>query len=120
MPEARHLSPGDRIDCARSGYQKKGCDLSRRVAFEARFVKAMADASVPIVTGGDAPSIPGLVPGFALHGEIDAMLAAGLTPGKGCRRQRACWGSSSRSRLRGGEVRGRRAGLSVRSVAGGG
>lgn len=79
-PEARYLAPGDRIDWARSGYQKKAVDLSHRVAFEARFVKAMADADVPLIAGGDAPSIPGLVPGFALHGEIDAMLAAGLTP----------------------------------------
>ncbi|MGH6694688.1 amidohydrolase family protein [Sphingopyxis sp.] len=79
-PEARYLSPGDRIDWARSSYQKRAVDLSRRVAFEARFVKAMADADVPLITGGDAPTIPGLVPGFALHGEIDAMLSAGLTP----------------------------------------
>lgn len=79
-PEARYLSPADRIDWARSSYQKKAVDLSRRVAFEARFVKAMADAGVPLIAGGDAPTIPGLVSGFALHDEIDAMLAAGLTP----------------------------------------
>lgn len=79
-PESRYLSPADRIDWAQSGYQKKAVDLSRRVAFEARLVKAMADAGVPLITGGDAPAIPGLVPGFALHSEIDAMLAAGLTP----------------------------------------
>lgn len=79
-PEARYVSPADRIDWARSSYQKKAVDLSRRVAFEARFVKAMADAGVPLIAGGDAPTIPGLVPGFALHDEIDAMLAAGLTP----------------------------------------
>src|SRR3546814_9417669 len=40
----------------------------------------MADAGGPLISGGDAPSIPGQVPGFALHAEIDAMLAAGLTP----------------------------------------
>ncbi|MBB6425382.1 amidohydrolase family protein [Sphingopyxis sp. JAI128] len=80
VPEARYLSPGDRIGWAHSGYQKKAVDLSRRVAFEARFVKAMADAGVPLITGGDAPTIPGQIPGFALHEEIDAMLAAGLTP----------------------------------------
>jgi hypothetical protein len=79
-PEARYLSPADRMDWAQSSYQKKAVDLSRRVAFEARFVKAMADAGVPLIAGGDAPSIPGLVPGFALHDEIDAMLGAGLTP----------------------------------------
>lgn len=79
-PEARYLSPADRIGWAGSAYQKKSVDLARRVAFEARFVKAMADAGVPLITGGDAPTIPGLVSGFALHAEIDAMLAAGLTP----------------------------------------
>jgi len=79
-PEARYLAPGDRIDWARSSYQEKAVDLSRRVQFEARFVKAMADADVPLIAGGDAPTIPGLVPGFALHREIDAMLSAGLTP----------------------------------------
>src|SRR3546814_11281607 len=55
-PEARYLAPGDRIGWAQSGYQKKAVDLSRRVAFEARFVKAMAEAGVPLNTGGDAPS----------------------------------------------------------------
>jgi len=79
-PEARYLSPADRIDWARSSYQKKNVDLSRRVAFEGRFVKAMADAGVPLITGGDAPTIAGQVPGFALYGEVDAMLSAGLTP----------------------------------------
>ncbi|MGN7929339.1 amidohydrolase family protein [Sphingopyxis sp. 22461] len=79
-PEARYLSPADRLAWAGSDYQKKAVDLSRRVAFEARFVKAMADAGVPLIAGGDAPTIPGQVPGFALHEEIDAMLAAGLTP----------------------------------------
>ena len=79
-PEARYLSPADRLAWAGSSYQKKAVDLSRRVAFEARFVKAMADSGVPLITGGDAPTIPGQVPGFALHSEIDAMLAAGLTP----------------------------------------
>lgn len=79
-PEARYLSPADRIGWAQSGYQKKAVDLSRRVAFEVRFVKSMADAGVPLITGGDAPSIAGQVPGWALHGEIDAMLDAGLTP----------------------------------------
>lgn len=79
-PESRYLSPADRLAWAGSSYQKKAVDLSRRVAFEARFVKAMADAGVPLITGGDAPSIAGQVPGFALHGEIDAMLEAGLTP----------------------------------------
>ncbi|WP_338424833.1 amidohydrolase family protein [Sphingopyxis kveilinensis] len=79
-PEARYLSPADRIDWAQSGYQKKAVDLSRRVAFEARLVKAMADAGVSLIIGGDAPAIPGLVPGFSLHSEIDTMLAAGLTP----------------------------------------
>jgi len=39
----------------------------------------MADAGIPLVTGTDAPAIPGLVPGFSLHQELHALESAGLT-----------------------------------------
>src|SRR3546814_17511015 len=40
--EARFLSPGDRLGWARSVYQKKAADLSRRGPCRAGFVKAVA------------------------------------------------------------------------------
>ena len=33
----------------------------------------MADADIPLVTGTDTPSVPGLVPGFSLHEELHAL-----------------------------------------------
>ncbi|GAP66614.1 amidohydrolase [Mizugakiibacter sediminis] len=39
----------------------------------------MSDAGVPLITGTDAPTIPGLAPGFALHDDLDALQRAGLT-----------------------------------------
>ena len=78
MPEARYLSPADRVSWINSGYQKRNADLSARVAFLRIFIKAMADAGVPLMSGGDAPSIPGLVPGFSVHRNLAMLEQAGL------------------------------------------
>ena len=48
--------------------------------FNARLVKALVDAGVPVLAGTDAAFVPGLAPGFALHQELAALVAAGLTP----------------------------------------
>ena len=79
MPEARYLSPADRVSWANSGYQKRNADLSGRVAFLRIFIKAMANAGVPLMSGGDAPSIPGLVPGFSVHRNLAMLEQAGLS-----------------------------------------
>ncbi len=79
MPEARYLSPADRISWINSGYQKKKVDLGARVAFLRGFIEAMADAGVPLMSGGDAPSIPGLVPGFSIHRNLAMLEQSGLS-----------------------------------------
>ena len=79
-PASRYVSPNDRIAWRHDGYEKRTGSLDGRVAFLARFTKAMADADVPLVAGTDAPSIPGLVSGFALHDDLQALTGAGLTP----------------------------------------
>ena len=79
MPEARYLSPADRMSWVNSGYQKRKVDLSGRVGFLRAFIKAMADAGVPLISGGDAPSIPGLVPGFSLHRNLAMLETTGLS-----------------------------------------
>jgi imidazolonepropionase-like amidohydrolase len=48
--------------------------------FNARLVKALVDAGVPVLAGTDASFVPGLAPGLALHQELTALVAAGLTP----------------------------------------
>ena len=47
--------------------------------FLKKLVKAMADADVELVAGTDAPAVPGMLPGFSLHEDFDALEAAGLT-----------------------------------------
>jgi len=76
---ARYLSPNDRIAWKSSGYQKRSGSLDARAKFLARFVNALAKAGVPLIAGTDAPSIPGLAVGHALHVDLMALEAAGLT-----------------------------------------
>jgi imidazolonepropionase-like amidohydrolase len=56
--------------------------VDRRAAFTAQqvLVKAMDDAGVPLVLGTDTLGIPGVVPGFAIHGELRARREAGIAP----------------------------------------
>jgi imidazolonepropionase-like amidohydrolase len=54
-------------------------NLQPKLAFLRTLVKAMADADVELVTGTDAPTIPGMSPGFALHDNLDALESSGLT-----------------------------------------
>jgi hypothetical protein len=78
-PQSRYVSHGDRIGWRYEGYAKRSGTLANRVAFLARFTKAMANADVPLVAGADAPSIPGLVSGIALHDDLQAFAGTGLT-----------------------------------------
>jgi imidazolonepropionase-like amidohydrolase len=78
-PEARYLSPRARIDWRRSGYQRRTGSLDERALFLARFVRALDAADVSLVAGTDAPTIPGLVAGDALHRNLAALETAGLS-----------------------------------------
>lgn len=49
------------------------------VPFLVKLTKALHDAGVPLLTGTDA-SIPGGVPGFALHGELRQLTGVGISP----------------------------------------
>jgi Amidohydrolase family len=79
MRAAVFLSPGDRIKWRRSVYQRRTGNLDARAAFLARFARALAATGVPLIAGTDAPTIPGLVPGDALHRNLRALRAAGLS-----------------------------------------
>jgi imidazolonepropionase-like amidohydrolase len=52
--------------------------LGKVVAFNRKLVKAFDEAGIPVLAGSDAP-VPGVVPGFSLHDELEAMAAAGLS-----------------------------------------
>ncbi|MBM7121868.1 amidohydrolase family protein [Dyella kyungheensis] len=78
-PESAYLSPNDRLAWQRSDYVNKTAKLDAKLAFLRSMVKAMADANVELVTGTDAPAVPGMLPGFSLHDDLDELEASGLT-----------------------------------------
>jgi imidazolonepropionase-like amidohydrolase len=78
-PEARYLPPAYRVSWPAQGYARREGSLDRRVEFLSRFVRAMNDAGVPLLSGTDAQDIPGLVAGFALHRNLDALTSVGLS-----------------------------------------
>lgn len=78
-PELRYLNPGRRVSWRGGDYTGRKGDLGARLEFLKRFIKAMSDAGVPLVAGTDAPTIPGLAPGYSLHDDLDALEVAGLS-----------------------------------------
>lgn len=79
MPEIRYLDPDDRIEWRHEGYVKKTGSLDDRVAFLKIFIKDMSDAGIPLIAGTDAPPIPGLIPGFSLHSDLELLQSTGMT-----------------------------------------
>ncbi len=79
-PETAYLSPDMHLAWPAAGYARRSGDLKPRLRFLEAFVSAMSEAGVPLLSGTDCPDIPGLVPGFALHGNLAALTAAGLSP----------------------------------------
>lgn len=78
-PESSYLSPDDRRGWQTSGYLKKSAKLGPKADFLKMLVKAMADADVELVAGTDAPTVPGMLPGFSLHDGLSELEASGLT-----------------------------------------
>ncbi|MDQ6769590.1 MAG: amidohydrolase family protein [Gemmatimonadota bacterium] len=56
-----------------------GARCDRYCDFQLRLAGALARAGVPMLAGTDLPNVV-LVPGYSLHGELDALALAGLTP----------------------------------------
>jgi hypothetical protein len=82
--ELRYLPPGEyRVVMNDNPYVKRANEGSIKyvqdvVEFNRRLVSAFAAAGVPVLAGTDAP-VPGLVPGFALHDELEALGRAGMS-----------------------------------------
>ncbi len=64
---------------ADSDYAKRPGSLNREVVFLRKFTRALSDAGVPLITGTDSPTIPGLFPGKSEHCDIEELVTAGLT-----------------------------------------
>src|SRR5262245_39137596 len=85
-PEMRYLpAPVVKqwVDAARAGLKEAGPDAAERgrrfVALRRRIVRALRDAGAGLLLGADTPQVFN-VPGFATIQELEALVAAGLTP----------------------------------------
>lgn len=79
-PDAKFVPLAWRLDWRREDYKDRKGTLAPRARFIARLAKGLNDAGIPVVSGTDAPTIPGIVPGFSLHDNLDRLVAAGFTP----------------------------------------
>lgn len=82
-PEVRYVPAAmSTLWAAQRKRQLEGLDPkqgARTIALRDKVLKALSDGGVPILMGSDAPQQYS-VPGFSLHREMRANLAAGLTP----------------------------------------
>lgn len=78
-PEAKFVPYEWRLDWMHEDYISRKGSLDPRATFEARLAKGLSDAGIPLLAGTDAPTIPGIYPGFSLHDDLDRLQAAGLT-----------------------------------------
>jgi imidazolonepropionase-like amidohydrolase len=83
-PEMQYLAPGLRQMAIEGNHYVKGANagwiahVQRVVEFNRKLIPAFAAAGVPIVAGTDS-LVPGIVPGFSLHDELEALAKAGLS-----------------------------------------
>ena len=83
-PDARFVSSEVRDELLRGHYQfwsNPPSEERRRrfVALRGAVIRALADAGAPIMAGSDSPEWM-LLYGFTLHRELEALVAAGLSP----------------------------------------
>ena len=84
-PEMAYVSPQTRDQWANAKRQlvsAPGYDAAKAralVGVRRELIKALHDAGAGLLLGSDAPQVFN-VPGFSLHHELEAMVAAGLTP----------------------------------------
>jgi imidazolonepropionase-like amidohydrolase len=83
-PEMRYVPPADRQRWIGWKHDADGqdiprADLDRWIAARRQLIKALHDAGAGLLLGSDAPQVWN-VPGFSVHRELEAIVAAGLTP----------------------------------------
>jgi len=77
-PKARNMTPNQRLGWTHSRYVTRKGSIDDHLIFLRIFTKALSKAGVPLLTGTDSPSIPGMYPGYSEHEDLRTLVAAGL------------------------------------------
>jgi len=75
----KYLSPRVQDGWRAGDYITRNGNLNGKLAILQRLTRAMRDSGVRLMTGTDAPSIPGMAPGYALHEDLRTLVDAGIT-----------------------------------------
>jgi hypothetical protein len=82
-PELRYMPPRTRDQWhqwkTNAATQQPQSVMDRWIAVRRALIKALHDAGAGLLLGSDAPQVWN-VPGFSVHRELEALVAAGLTP----------------------------------------
>lgn len=84
-PEMRYVAPGTLAKWAETknglldGTGADSASARRMIELRRKLLKALHDAGAGLLLGSDAPQMYN-VPGFSIHRELEALVAAGLTP----------------------------------------
>lgn len=78
-PESKYVDAERRLIWKRQDYVRRKGSVDAQLQFLVKFTKAMADGGVNLIAGTDAPSVPGLVPGYSLHDDLDLLEQTGLS-----------------------------------------
>lgn len=78
-PRVRFMTPDQRLDWAEFDYVRREGDITPILKFLRVFTKALSDGGVPLLAGTDSPVIPGMLPGYSIHEDLQALTSAGLT-----------------------------------------
>jgi len=77
-PKARNMTPNQRLGWTHSRYVTRKGSIDDHLIFLRIFTKALSKAGVPLLTGTDSPSIPGMYPGYSEHEDLRTLVEAGL------------------------------------------
>jgi hypothetical protein len=79
-PRAALMTPNTRLEWTNWDYVERKGSIESMVVFLRTFTKALHDAGVPLLTGTDSPTLPGMFPGSSIHDDIRTLIEAGLSP----------------------------------------
>ena len=75
-----HLPAATTQRWRRNGFHRQAGTVDDRLNAYLEITRRLHQAGVPLLAGTDAPGVPGMIPGVAIHEELRVLQSIGLTP----------------------------------------